>query len=162
MNGNFKDIILEDVYDELCDRFDYAACPPANKQQNKAAAKGGAASSPAKRQPAAPKPPAPPAAPKPKAKASKKTVSASKPKAKKTASKKTLDLEDSDVEMSEPRAAPLGDVSNNANASSKKSKGKKTVEETYKQMSQLEHILLRPDTYSKYSCREFQCSSFVL
>ena len=101
-------------------------------------------------------------APKPKAKASTKTVSAPKPKAKKTASKKTLDLEDSDVEMSEPRAVPLGDVSNNANASSKKSKGTKTVEETYKQMSQLEHILLRPDTYSKYSCREKQCGSFVL
>ena len=68
MNGGFKDIILEDVYDEWCDRYDYAACPPANKQQNKAAADRGAASSPAKRQPAAPKPPTPPAAPKPKAK----------------------------------------------------------------------------------------------
>ena len=68
MNGGFKDIILEDVYDELCYRYQFAACPPANKQQNTAAAKGDAASSPAKRQPAAPKPPTPPAAPKPKAK----------------------------------------------------------------------------------------------
>jgi hypothetical protein len=25
MNGGFKDIILEDVYDEWCDRYDYAA-----------------------------------------------------------------------------------------------------------------------------------------
>ena len=34
------------------------------------------------------------------------------------------------------------------------SKGKKkTVEETYQKKSQLEHILLRPDTYSKYRRR---------
>lgn len=31
-----------------------------------------------------------------------------------------------------------------------KSKKSKTVEETYQKMSQLEHILVRPDTYSKF------------
>ena len=66
MNGGFKDIILEDVYDELCDRYEYAACPPANKQQNTAASKGGAA--PRQQKSTPPKPPTPPAAPKPKAK----------------------------------------------------------------------------------------------
>ena len=66
MNGGFKDIILEDVYDELCDRYQFAACPPANKQQNTAASKGGAA--PRQQKSTPPKPPTPPAAPKPKAK----------------------------------------------------------------------------------------------
>lgn len=28
--------------------------------------------------------------------------------------------------------------------------GKKTIEETYTKKTQLEHILLRPDTYSKF------------
>ena len=65
-NGGFKDIILEDVYDELCDRYQFAACPPANKQQNTAASKGGAA--PRQQKSTPPKPPTPPAAPKPKAK----------------------------------------------------------------------------------------------
>ena len=38
------------------------------------------------------------------------------------------------------------------NATAPKSK-EKTIEETYQKKTQLEHILLRPDTYSKYSSR---------
>ena len=34
--------------------------------------------------------------------------------------------------------------------SSKNVGGKKTIEETYTKKTQLEHILLRPDTYSKF------------
>jgi hypothetical protein len=34
MNGGFKDVILEEVYDELCDRYQYAAgCTPKTPQQ---------------------------------------------------------------------------------------------------------------------------------
>lgn len=36
-----------------------------------------------------------------------------------------------------------------AKASGKTAKGKKTIEEMYQKKTQLEHILLRPDTYSK-------------
>ncbi len=43
----------------------------------------------------------------------------------------------------------LGDSTNTSKA--KSSKGKKTVEQIYQKKTQLEHILLRPDTYGK--CR---------
>ncbi len=39
-------------------------------------------------------------------------------------------------------AMPLMDITNGDDAS-----GKKTIEQTYQKKSQLEHILLRPDTY---------------
>jgi hypothetical protein len=35
-------------------------------------------------------------------------------------------------------------------ASGKSGKGSKTIEQTYTKKSQLEHILLRPDTYSEF------------
>ena len=44
-------------------------------------------------------------------------------------------------------AAPKQAAKLNAKAASSKSKGSKTVEETYQKKTQLEHILLRPDTY---------------
>ena len=45
-----------------------------------------------------------------------------------------------DIDMEEPKVAEK---------SPKKKKTKKTIEETYQKKTQLEHILLRPDTYSK-------------
>jgi DNA topoisomerase-2 len=36
------------------------------------------------------------------------------------------------------------------NGNAKSGGGKKTIEETYTKKTQLEHILLRPDTYSKF------------
>lgn len=36
---------------------------------------------------------------------------------------------------------------------------KKTVEETYQKKTPLEHILLRPDTYSKFRCAESTLSN---
>jgi len=44
--------------------------------------------------------------------------------------------------------APSTNVGNVPEAKESK-KGKKTIEETYQKKTQLEHILLRPDTYSK-------------
>jgi hypothetical protein len=35
------------------------------------------------------------------------------------------------------------------NSNPSKKKGQKTIEETYTKKTQLEHILLRPDTYGK-------------
>ena len=40
-------------------------------------------------------------------------------------------------------------------SSTNDAKKKKTVEEIYQKKSQLEHILLRPDTYSKLECLVF-------
>lgn len=70
-------------------------------------------------------------------------VVASKPKAaakKSSASKKSV-------------LAPSKNVDNvpKAKASGKGGKGKKTIEEIYQKKTQLEHILLRPDTYSKFT-----------
>lgn len=83
--------------------------------------------------------------------ASKKPAAASKPKKKSSSSSSSsvlatkdnalnaMDADDDDEAVAKPAA---------------KKKGAKTIEETYQKKSQLEHILLRPDTYSKYSiCR---------
>lgn len=40
-------------------------------------------------------------------------------------------------------------------ASASKMKGAKTIEETYTKKTQLEHILLRPDTYGAFENRKF-------
>jgi hypothetical protein len=42
------------------------------------------------------------------------------------------------------------------NSDSAASSGNKTVEEMYQKKSQLEHILLRPDTYSKSNSKQFR------
>ena len=56
------------------------------------------------------------------------------------------------VNKSKSALAPSKNVGNVPKATEKGSKkGKKTVEEIYQKKTQLEHILLRPDTYSKYS-----------
>lgn len=94
-------------------------------------------------------------APKKKAKAVGVSKAKAKAPAKKTASKKVVSLDDSDDDDDVLAPAPkvLGERSandDNVNAG-KKSKGKKTVEQTYQKMSQLEHILKRPDTYSKFT-----------
>jgi DNA topoisomerase-2 len=66
-------------------------------------------------------------------------VVAKKPKAKKdTGAKKTV-------------ASVLSPNLNAGNVSKPKALGKgKTIEQIYQKKSQLEHILLRPDTYSEY------------
>jgi DNA topoisomerase-2 len=49
------------------------------------------------------------------------------------------------------KAPVLGESSSSVNVPPAASKGKnKTVEEIYQKKTQLEHILLRPDTYSKF------------
>lgn len=65
-------------------------------------------------------------------------VVASKPKAgvKKAASSKSV-------------LTPSKNVDNVPKAKGKSSKEEKTIEEMYQKKTQLEHILLRPDTYSK-------------
>ena len=71
------------------------------------------------------------------------------------------------------KAKALGDNNNAANRSEetievdsvakggKKEGKKKTVEETYQKKTQLEHILLRPDTYSKFLLCCCSCCCFV-
>lgn len=49
--------------------------------------------------------------------------------------------------MLSPRSEGAGNVPSAATDKGVKNKKKKTVEETYQKKSQLEHILLRPDTY---------------
>ena len=62
------------------------------------------------------------------------------------------DLEDDEIEI-------IGNQKNEKNVSDNAPKahsqtGKKSVEQIYQKKSQLEHILLRPDTYSEYSKNE--------
>ncbi len=64
MNGGFKDVILEEVYDELCDRYQYA-CPSQPRQQNTPTPASG---KPRAKSATPPKPPSPPTPPKPSAK----------------------------------------------------------------------------------------------
>jgi hypothetical protein len=82
----------------------------------------------------------------------KKTKAKAKPKAKsKTTS---MDMEETVEVLGENR---------NKDAAKPVAKGngkKKTVEEMYQKKTQLEHILLRPDTYSKFS-KELVVHSFV-
>uniref|UniRef100_A0A7S3VBL7 DNA topoisomerase 2 n=1 Tax=Chaetoceros debilis TaxID=122233 RepID=A0A7S3VBL7_9STRA len=102
--------------------------------------------------------------PKAKAKATSKAKPAAKSKStkskakapKKAAGKKLNDinLDDSDDDLSngDGEVAILGERSVNTHSpvratTAAKKKSKKTVEETYTKMTQLEHILLRPDTY---------------
>lgn len=47
------------------------------------------------------------------------------------------------------------DVNSAAPQPAGKSKAGKTIEQTYQKKSQLEHILLRPDSYSTYSPRAY-------
>ena len=107
-------------------------------------------------------------APAPKKKAKGVGVSKAKAKApaKKTASKKVVSLDDSDEDDDIVTPAPkvLGERSvNDDNVDAgKKSKGKKTVEQTYQKMSQLEHILKRPDTYSKFTSAQAIFSNFEM
>jgi hypothetical protein len=71
----------------------------------------------------------------------KKTKAKPKPKAKSKATR--MDMEET-VEV-------LGESQNKDVAKPAKGNGKKkTVEEMYQKKTQLEHILLRPDTYSKF------------
>lgn len=89
-----------------------------------------------------------------KSKASSKTIRKAPAKKKANASKTTavankkksitVDSDDEDMAV----AAPSVLTERSVNTPSK-TKKKKTVEDTYKKMSQLEHILIRPDTYSK-------------
>jgi hypothetical protein len=53
--------------------------------------------------------------------------------------------------MSWSNRAVLGDISSSNNASSNTKINGKTIEQMYQKKTQLEHILLRPDTYSKYT-----------
>ena len=73
MNGGFKDVIVEEVYDELCDRYQYA-CPSQPRQQNTPTP---AAGKPRSKGPTPPKPPSRPQPPQPQAK---KPSCANKPK----------------------------------------------------------------------------------
>jgi len=83
--------------------------------------------------------------PKVKKTASKKVIKKSIPKVKKTASKKKVPSSSNalaEIDLNEEnQTTPL------AEEKGKKGKSKKTVEETYQKKSQLEHILIRPDTY---------------
>ena len=79
-----------------------------------------------------------------KAPAKKKVAATSKAAIKKNAKSITLDSDDDEMPVSAPTV--LSERSVNTPSKTKK---KKTVEDTYKKMSQLEHILIRPDTYSK-------------
>ena len=72
--------------------------------------------------------------------------------AKKAAAKKKKPVADESSDEEVERTV-LGEKSLNEGTS--KSKGKKTVEEIYQKKTQLEHILLRPDTYSKFIHRYF-------
>jgi DNA topoisomerase-2 len=93
-----------------------------------------------------------PPAPKQKIKAS---VKPAKKTSKSTAipkiTKKVISLDDDEDDIQPP--APLAERNiNQVRSDSDAVKGKnksKTVEQTYTKMSQLEHILKRPDTYSK-------------
>jgi len=99
----------------------------------------------------------PPPAPKSKTKAAVKlTKKASKSSAATKKTKKVITLDDDDDDddddIDQRPAVPLAERSLNETSSSSKDRGKvksksKTVEETYTKMSQLEHILKRPDTY---------------
>lgn len=97
----------------------------------------------------------PPPAPKSRSKAAVKPLkktSKSSAAAKKT--KKVISLDDDDDDDIDQRSpVPLAERSLNKTSSNKDrvkgSNKSKTVEETYTKMSQLEHILKRPDTYSK-------------
>ena len=76
----------------------------------------------------------------------------SKPKAASKKINKVVSIEDSDDDDDDDDSVPLplADRSVNKDNADAKGKGKaKTVEETYTKMSQLDHILIRPDTYSK-------------
>ena len=53
--------------------------------------------------------------------------------------------------MSSSNRSVLGDISSSNNTNGTKINGK-TIEQMYQKKTQLEHILLRPDTYSKYYC----------
>ena len=79
----------------------------------------------------------------------KKSKSSSKENGKKPAKKAAAKSKKAPVEK-EVRQV-LGEKSLNVDDEKKvtKSKNKKTVEEIYQKKTQLEHILLRPDTYSK-------------
>ncbi len=98
----------------------------------------------------------------------KKTTTKSKSKAPGKSKNKAISLDDSDDDVDDDdfeamSSAPKAKVPvlaersvNDANRSASSNddgagakKSKKTVEETYTKMSQLEHILKRPDTYSK-------------
>jgi hypothetical protein len=59
----------------------------------------------------------------------------------------------------------LGSKENLSNLTSKATKvnqKEKTVEEKYQKKSQIEHILLRPDTYSKFLLIHFRIALFIL
>ena len=84
---------------------------------------------------------------------------AAKAPAKKAPAKKKTALgqnknADNVVVMEEIEIDPV--VEKPASAAASKSKKTKTVEETYQKKSQLEHILLRPDTYSKFPLQCFR------
>jgi hypothetical protein len=82
----------------------------------------------------------------------KKTKAKAKPKPKAKSKATRMDVEET-VEV-------LGE--NRSKDAAKPTKGngkKKTVEEMYQKKTQLEHILLRPDTYSKFS-QELLAHSF--
>lgn len=72
----------------------------------------------------------------------------------KATKKKTVDSDNDEEEEEEenvrPNATSVPSVlaERSLNSPNKITK-KKTIEDTYKKMSQLEHILIRPDTYSK-------------
>lgn len=76
----------------------------------------------------------------------KKKANASKTTAAAANKKKSITFDSDDEDMAVAAPSVLTERSVNTPSKSKK---KKTVEDTYKKMSQLEHILIRPDTYSK-------------
>ena len=90
-----------------------------------------------------------------KAPARKKAVAAPKKKT----TKKGMAMSVDSYEDDEPSRGALAEIDDNvstatstdssASTGTKKKESKKTVEEVYQKKSQLEHILLRPDTYSK-------------
>lgn len=90
-----------------------------------------------------------------KAPAKKKAAAAGKGKKGKKAARPASDDED-DFEISRETQGILSNRDGNVEAAESKQSGatkkKKTIEETYQKKTQLEHILLRPDTYSKSLC----------
>ena len=85
-----------------------------------------------------------------KAPAKKKVTATANAATKKKTKSITVDSDDDDDDDDDdmPVSAPTVLSERSVNTPSK-TKKKKTVEDTYKKMSQLEHILIRPDTYSK-------------
>ena len=94
-------------------------------------------------------------------KESKSRINSASQKSKKVGAKTDADVlsDDGSEENSDANTADTESLSESSSSGGKRSK---TIEETYQKKTQLEHILLRPDTYSKYQVSCLVCNCHVL